>query len=100
MLERLRGGDGVELVEREPAEWASRGREPDGLYFRVRAYAKTLMDGIVFAVDGQDGDVALTGGAGENFAGGHHALFVGQAHGFAGEDGGVRGFKAGHSYDG
>ncbi len=58
------------------------------------------MDGVVFAVDGQDGDIALAGGAGEDLASGHHALFVGQADGFASEDGGVRGFKAGDTDDG
>jgi hypothetical protein len=58
------------------------------------------MDGVVLAVDGQDGDVALAGGRGEDFAGGHHALLVGQADGLAGQDGRVGGFQAGHADDG
>ena len=54
----------------------------------------------MFAVDGQDGDVALAGGTGKDFAGGYHALFVRQAYRLSGKDGGVRGFKTGYAYDG
>src|SRR5580658_10204038 len=60
MLQRLLGRDGGKLVERELAKRASRGREPDGLDFRMSAHAKTLMDSVVLAVDGQYGHVALT----------------------------------------
>ena len=76
------------------------GGQPDGLDFLVRADAQALVDGVVLAVDGQDGHVALARGGGEDFAGGHHALLVGQAHGLAGQDGGVRGFEAGDADDG
>ena len=37
---------------------------------------------------------------GEDFARGHHAFLVGQAHRLAGQDGGVGGLKAGHAHDG
>jgi hypothetical protein len=100
MLERLLGRDGGKLVERKLAERPARGGEPDGLDLAVRADAQALMHGVVLAVDGQDGHVALARGGGEDLAGGHHALLVGQADGLAGQDGGVRGFKAGHAHDG
>ncbi len=82
------------------AEGAAGGGEPDGFHFGVRADAQALVDGVVFAVDGQDGHVALAGGGGEDFAGGDHALLVGEADGLAGEDGGVRGFETGDADDG
>ncbi len=66
----------------------------------MRAHAQALVDGVVLAVDGQDGDVALAGGGGEDFAGGYHALLVGQANGLTGEDGGMGGFEAGYADDG
>jgi hypothetical protein len=100
VLERLLGGDVGELVQRQLAERPAGGREPDGLDLSVRADAQALVDGVVLAVDGQDGDVALAGGGGEDFAGGHHALLVGQADGLAGQDGGVGGFEAGDADDG
>ena len=64
------------------------------------ADAQALVDGVVLAVDGQDGYVAVAGGGGEDFARGDHALLVGEADGFAGEDGGVGGFEAGDADDG
>jgi hypothetical protein len=100
VLQRLLGGDGSELSEWKLAERPARSREPDGLDFSVRADAQALVDGVVLAVDGQDGHVALAGGGGEDFAGGHHALLVGQTDGFAGQDGSMRGFEAGNAYDG
>src|SRR5579863_4323252 len=68
MLEGLLGGDGGELVERELAERAARGGEPDGLDFIVSADAQALVDGVVLAVDGQDRHVEAAGGGGEDFA--------------------------------
>ena len=99
----LRACSGVmrlELVERQLAERPAGGRQPDGLDLRVRADAHALVDGVVLAVDGQDGHVALAGGGGEDFAGRHHALLVGQADRLAGKDGRVGGFKAGDADDG
>ena len=62
----LRACSGVMLansVERQLAEGPAGGRQPDGLDLGVRADAQALVDGVVLAVDGQDGDVALAGGA-------------------------------------
>ena len=58
------------------------------------------MDGVVLGVDGQEGDVVLAGGGEDEFAGGDHALLVGEADGLAGENGGVGGFEAGDADDG
>jgi hypothetical protein len=51
-------------------------------------------------VDGQDGDVAFTGCAGEDFTGGDHAFLVCQADGLAGQDRGVRCFQPSDADDG
>ncbi len=42
----------------------------------------------------------LAGGVEDEVAGGDEAFFVGEADGFAGEDGGVGGFEAGYADDG
>ena len=65
-----------------------------------RADAHALVHGVVLAVDGQNWDVALAGGGGEDFARGYHAFLVGQADGLAGENRGVGGFESGHSDNG
>jgi len=100
VLERLFGSDGGELRQRQLAEGPAGGRQPDGLHLGVRADAQALMDGVVLAVDGQDGHVARAGRRSEDFAGGDHALLVGQADGLAGQDRGVRGFQACDADDG
>jgi hypothetical protein len=100
VFQRLFRGDGGELIQRELAEGATGGRQPDGLYLSVCAYAQTLVDGVVLAIDGQDGHVALTGGASENFARSDHAFLVGKAEGFAGENSCVGGFQTRHADDG
>ena len=45
------------------AERPARSRQPDGLHFVVRAHAQALVHGVVLAVDGQDGHIALARGA-------------------------------------
>ena len=59
-----------------------------------------LVDGVVFGVDGKEGDVVLAGGVEDEIAGGYEALLVGEADGLAGADGGVGGFEAGDADDG
>ena len=49
---------------------------------------------------GRMGTLRSRAARGEDFAGGHHALLVGQADRLAGQDGGVGGFKTGHADDG
>jgi len=100
MLEGLLRGDTGELIDGGFAEGTAGCGEPDGFNFRVCTYTQTLMDGVVFAVDGEDGDVALLGGSGEDFASGDHAFLVGESDGLAGEDGGVGGFESGDADDG
>ena len=58
------------------------------------------MDGVVLGVDGEEVYVVLAGGGEDEVAGGYEAFLVGEADGFAGEDGGVGGFEAGYAYDG
>src|SRR5579863_10335099 len=99
VLEGLLGRDGCELIERELAERAARGGEPDGLDFVVGAGAQALVDGVVLAVNGQDRDAEAAGSGGEDFAGGDHALLVGEADGLSGEDSGVGGFETGDADD-
>src|SRR5271165_4721701 len=88
MLQGLFGGDVLELIKGCLAEGTTGGREPDGFHFIVSAYAHALVDGVMFAIDGKDGDLALTGGGGQDFAGGYHAFLVGETDGLTGEDGG------------
>ena len=54
----------------------------------------------MFAVNGQDGNIAFAGGCGENLAGGDHAFLVGKANGFSRENCGMGSFKTGDAYDG
>ena len=75
-------------------ERSARGRQPDGLHLSVRAHPQALVHGVVLAVDGQDGHIALARCAGKNFARRHHALLVGQAHGLARQNGRVRRLQA------
>ena len=100
VLERLGGGDVVEVGERGGAEWAARCGEPYLLDFGGFAAAHALVDGVVLGVDGQEGDVVLAGGLEDEVAGGDEAFLVGEADGFAGADGGVGGFEAGDADDG
>src|SRR5215472_13890124 len=97
VLESLLRRDGGELFEGRVAEGAAGCGEPDELDFVVPADAHALMHGVVLAVDWDDWNVAIAGGGSEDFAGSDHALLVGEADWLVGEDGRVRGFKAGDS---
>jgi hypothetical protein len=66
----------------------------------VSADTQALVDRVVLAVDGQDGNIALAGGCGQDFAGGNHAFLVGQADWFSGEDGRMGGFESRDPDDG
>jgi hypothetical protein len=54
----------------------------------------------VFAIDGQDRDVARAGCGSKDFPGGNHAFLVGQADGLSGEDCGVGCFQSGDADNG
>ena len=97
MFEGLLRGDSVEVGEGSVAEGATGGGEPDLLDFGGGAAAHALVDGVVFGVDGQEGDVMFLCGGDDELAGGDEALLVGEADGFAGTDCRVGGFEAGHS---
>ena len=66
----------------------------------VRRRAGHLVDGVVLGVDGQQYCVMLASGGEDEIAGGDEAFFVGEADGFAGEDGSVGGFEASDADDG
>ncbi len=100
MLERLRGGDVVEVGERRVAEGAAGCGEPDLLDLGGLAAAHALVDGVVFGVDGEQGYVVLAGCGEDEIAGGDEAFLVGEADGLAGADGGVGGFESGDADDG
>ena len=90
----------IEVGEGRVAEGAAGRGEPDLFDFVGCAAAEALVDGVVFAVDGEEGGVVLAGGGEDEVAGGYEAFLVGEADRFAGEDGGVGGFKAGDADDG
>src|SRR5205823_8757798 len=73
---------------------------PDLFHLLRRASAHALVDGVVFGVDGEEGDVVFFGGGDDEFAGGYQALLVGEADGLTGAGCGVGGFEAGYSDDG
>ncbi len=100
MLEGLGGGDVGEVGGGGVAEGATGGGEPDLFHLGGRAAAHGLVDGVVLAVDGQEGYVVGAGGGDDEVAGGDEAFLVGEADGLAGEDGGVGGFEAGDADDG
>ena len=54
------------------------------------SHAHALVDSIVFAVDGKNGNIALARRGGKDFARRNHALLVGQSHWLSGKNGRVR----------
>ena len=78
---------------------AGRG-EPDAADFVHAASAEALVDGVVFGVDGEKRLALAAGLGGDELSGGDQALFVGEADGFSGADGGVGGFESGDADDG
>ena len=64
------------------------------LHFGVRSTAETLVDRVVFAVDGQQLATGFFGCGHHQFACGNENFFVRERYGFAKLDGFVGGFKA------
>ena len=58
------------------------------------------MDGVVFAVDGQERLALAARLGGDELSGGDQAFFVGEADGFSGANGFVGGFESGDADDG
>ncbi len=100
VFEGLVGRDAGEVFGGGVAEGASGGGEPDLLHFLRSSSAHGLVDGVVLGVDGEEGDVSLSGGGDDEVSGGYEALLVGEADGLSGEDGGVGGFETGNADDG
>ena len=100
VLEGLGGGDVVEVGEGRVAKGAAGGGEPDLRTSAGVPPRMALVDGVVFGVDGEEGDVVLARGGDDELAGGYEALLVGEADGLAGADGGVGGFESGDADDG
>ncbi len=89
-----------EVGEGGVAEGATGGGEPDLLDFLWSSAAHALVHGVVFGVDGEEGDVVFFCGGDDEFASGYEAFLVGETDGFSGADCGVGGFEAGYSDDG
>jgi hypothetical protein len=58
------------------------------------------MDGIMFAVDGQQRFALTAGFGGNQLTGGDQALFISQANGLARAHGFVSGFESGYAHNG
>ena len=76
------------------------GGQPDAGYLFHTAAAQALVDGVVFAVDGEQGLTLLFGLGGDQLAGDYQTFFVGKADGFSGADRFVGRLEAGDADDG
>ena len=94
MREGLVGLHAGKFFERRGAERASGGGEDEAADFFVFAGAEALVDGVVFAIDGDDFGAALVGRGDNDFAGGDEDFLIGEGDFFAGLDGFVGGFEA------
>jgi len=84
VLEGLGGGDVVEVGEGGVAKGAAGCGEPDLFDFVRGASTKTLVDGVVLRVDGEEVYVVLAGGGEDEVSGGDETFLVGEADCFAG----------------
>lgn len=81
-------------------ERASGGGKPDAGDFVHPAPAKTLVDGIMFAVDREQGPALAARFGGDKLTRYHQTFLVGEAHGFARADCFVGGLESGDPDDG
>ncbi len=100
MIQGLVNGDRGKFCLRSVQERSAGSGEPDALDFLHASAAQALMNGIVFAVDGQKRLALAAGLGGDQFSRGDKTFFVRQANGFSGAHGFVGGFESGHAYDG
>ena len=100
MVERLLDGDLGELAGGSVQKRATRSGQPNPLHFVAATAAHSLVNRIVFAVDGQQ-RLALSAGLGrDQVAGGDQTFLVGQADRLAGLDRFVSGLESGDTDDG
>ena len=78
MLQGLFGADLRKLAEGRLAERAAGGGEDQALNFFGFAGAEALVDGVVFAVDGEQHDFVFGDGGHDDFAGGDQDFFIGE----------------------
>ena len=94
MSESLGGSDGFEGLERRFAERATGGGEDDAANLGVGSGAETLVDGVVFTVDGEEFPAGFGGSGHNEFTSGNKDFFVGKSDGAAEFDGFVGGFES------
>src|SRR5277367_6364053 len=80
--------------QRQFAKWTARRGEDQAADFGAFPAAQALVDGVVFAVDGQQRDPAAFYGGHDDFAGGDQDFFIGQRDVLAELDGFVGGGQA------
>ncbi len=81
------------------AEWSSRGGEPDLPDFAGGSAPHALVHGVVFGIDGQQGNLVFFGCSHDELASCDEALLVRQADGLAGFHRGVGGVEPGYTHD-
>ena len=94
MGEGLGGRNGFEGLEGRLAERPTGSRQDDAADFGVDAPAETLVDGVVFTVDGEQFPAGFGGGGHDEFTGGDEDFFVGEGDGTAEFYGLVGGFES------
>jgi hypothetical protein len=94
MGEGLGGSDGFQGFERGLAERATGSGEDDAADFGVCTGAEALVDGVVFAVDGEQFSAGLGGSSHHEFASGDEHFLVGESDGATEFNGLVGGFES------
>jgi hypothetical protein len=94
MSKGLGGSDGFQGLEGRFAEGTTRGGQDDASDFGMNAGTEALVDGVVFAVDGEQFPARFGGRGHDEFTSGDENFFVGESDGAAKFDGFVGGFKS------
>src|SRR3984957_18966041 len=95
MVEGFLHRDGVELRSGSVEKRATGGSEPDPFYLFHSPATQALVNGVVFAIDGQQWLALLASLGGDQLAGGYKTFFIGHADGLTGFYGFVGGFESG-----
>src|SRR5258708_31468422 len=96
MVQRLLDRDGCELRTGFVEKWSARRSEPYTVDFFHASAAHALVDGIVFAVDGQQRLALLAGLGGDQLAGANQTFFIGQTENLSRADRFLGGFPPTH----